>query len=108
MSGHELARLCKVWQRRLRLADWEIHPMIVTVEESPDALGETTPDTAEMRADVRVRDFDETEATLVHELLHIRLLPLWDGDAGVPNHEEREQAINLLADCFMRAYRRKR
>ncbi len=108
MTQHELAHVTRLWQKRLRLQDWDVVPTIRTVAEMPDTLGEIAPTEDEMQAPMAIRE-DQGEATVVHELLHLRLWPFSDGDVGEPNHDARETAINLLADCFVRAYpRRKR
>ena len=108
MKQPELIRLVRLWQKRLRLQDWDVTPIVRTVADMPDTLGEIAPDEGEMKAPMSIRE-DQGEATVVHELLHLRLWPYSDGDANEPNHEARETAINLLADCFVRAYpRRKR
>lgn len=103
----QLTRLCRLWQRRLRLQDWEVTPALAPEAEMPDSVGEIVPETGEMKAALRVREDADIEATLVHELLHLRLWPYSDGDPSEPHHDEREQAINLLADCFLRAYPRR-
>lgn len=105
MTQPELARLTKLWQKRLRLQDWVITPTIEPMDALPDAYGQSPYDDAEMSAAVRIRE-DAGEDTLVHELLHLRLAPFSDGDPSEPNHEARETAINLLADCYLKAYAR--
>ncbi len=107
MTGNELQRLCRLWQKRLRLADWDISASFATEQEMPDAEGEIPYDTAELTATIRVRDNENTERTLVHELLHLRVIPLWDGSPGGPDHDAKETALNLLADSFVRAYPRR-
>lgn len=104
MTTPEFERLCRLWQRRLRLADWRISARIESEEEMPEIIGQIHPDVEEMTASMRVRADAPIEATLIHELLHLRLWPYSDGEPDEPNHEERERAINLLADCFLRAY----
>jgi hypothetical protein len=108
MTQPQLERLCRTWQRRLRLSDWRVDVTLVPLADMPDLYGETWPDETELTATMRVRDCPLVESTLIHELLHLRLLPYSDGDPEEPRHGEREQAINLLADCYLRAYPRRR
>jgi hypothetical protein len=107
MALSKLERLCRVWQRRLRLQDWKVTPVMVPEPDMPEYVGEIPLDMEEMTATLRVREDADVEATVIHELLHLRLLPFSDGDQSELNHNERERAINLLADCFLRAYPRR-
>lgn len=109
MTQQQFVRLCRLWQKRLRLQDWSVKAEIVP-KEVPEhrhlaatEFGSTQIDFGEVAADMLVRENELTEATLVHELLHLRLLP-FDYD----DHEAKEVAINLLADCFLRAHPRRR
>lgn len=110
MTQPQVLRLCALWQRRLRLSDWSVQVEIVPADVpeyrhlAPTEFGSTQIDYAEVAADVLVRDGPLAEATLIHELLHLRLLPF-----DYEDQEPKEISINLLADCFLRAYpRRKR
>ena len=103
-TDHTLNRLCKTWQRRLRLLDWHVTVRIASAEEMGDEVGHIEYDDEEIWATIRLLDHPEIEATLVHELLHLRL-DKWP----VEYHDhEKEKAINLLAACFMRAYPRRK
>ena len=106
MTQPQLEKLSKLWMRRLRLQDWVVTVKLVEDEEKfagmQGSLGVTYHDPSECKADIGILDEGSNiamEATLIHELLHLRLVP-FDGK----NHNEKEQAINLLADCFLRAY----
>ena len=99
MTLCELARLCKLWQKRLRLQDWAVGVKLTSAVDAPDHLGQAVMEPEEMRALVTVRDDDVAEATLVHELLHLRL-----NSFGGDDEPEQQVAMNLLADAFMRAY----
>lgn len=70
----------------------------------PSEFGSSLMDANEWSVDIIVRDGPTLESTLIHELLHLRLIPFSDGDQNEDHHEAREVAINLLADCFLRAY----
>ncbi|MDE2104520.1 MAG: hypothetical protein KGL39_45210 [Patescibacteria group bacterium] len=103
MTQPQLERTCRIWQKRLRLVDWDVTAVLVPAEQMED-FGETIPDETELRAGMKIRDCEEAEATVIHELLHLRLLPF-----DAEDQDQKETAINLLADCFMRAYpKRKR
>lgn len=108
MTQPQLANLVRLWQRRLRLRDWKVSAEFGTAENMPDCIGQIFPDSSEMTATLRVIDGEVIEGTVIHELLHLRLLPFSDGDDAEPNHEEREKTINLLADCFQAAYPRRK
>ena len=86
-----LQRLTRLWQKRLRLQDWKVTVGFMSEEECPTAIGITDPlDPQEMMGDIRLRDsLDDLtlESTLVHELLHIRLIPF--GPGGPERSEER-------------------
>jgi hypothetical protein len=108
MTQPELERLCRTWQRRLRLSDWRISAAFAPVDDMPDCIGHALIDEAEMAVDIRIRKDAPAEPTLIHELIHVRLFPFSDGDENEPRHEDRERAINLLADCCLAAYKRRR
>ena len=108
MTRAELNRMCRLWQRRLRLQDWKVEVVMVSEAEMPDFCGEIPLNVEEMTATLRLREDANIEPTMVHELLHLRLLPFSDGDQEEPNHEDRERAINLIADCYLRAYPRRK
>lgn len=107
MTGQELQRLTRLWQKRLRLQDWTVTAVFLPPSEMPseDTLGTIPFDSTEMTATLKVSlEAPAIEATVVHELLHLRLIPFSVGDPDEPSHDEREQAINLLADCYVKAY----
>jgi hypothetical protein len=101
-----LTRLLEKWQKRMRLGDWKIQAKLVGQDEMPDSLGQVTRDEAEKRANIAIQDNEPeiVEGTLVHELLHVWLLPWAIGDDDEPNHEAREVAINVMADVLISAY----
>lgn len=102
MSEKELARLCRLWQKRLRLLDWKVEVSILPAEEMGDCDGHNYYEDEQIWAKVRLADAPdlELEETLVHELLHLRL-SAWPGPYDNP---PLETAVNLLADAFMTAY----
>lgn len=107
MTGNSLARLCRTWQRRLRLQDWRVDVGFVPAGEMDGDYGRTEYDETEQTASISVSEEIEAqtvERTLIHELLHLRLCA-WDAPQG---HPPMETAINLLADALYAGYRRRR
>lgn len=112
MTLPQLQRLCRIWQRRLRLQDWKITLTLVEgleVEGIGAAYGAATWDTDEWTSNIELRaglDDTLTESTLIHELIHVRLSELFpDSEIEDP---KLERTINLLADCFLQAYPKRR
>ena len=108
MEQKPLARLCRTWQRRLRLQDWRVEVRFAPSEEFPkDEQARVEYDDTELTATILLQDQGEPEVierTLVHELLHLRLAA-WEAPYG---HPPVETAINLLADSLYAGYRRRR
>jgi len=105
MTEKQLARMCRTWQRRLRLQDWRVDVRVA--EDLGDEYGRVDFDETEQTATillVRSDDAEAIERTLIHELLHLRLAA-WDAPYG---HPPQETAINLLADSLYASYRRRR
>ena len=109
MTPEKLVHLCKIWQRRLRLSDWSIVvgfvPQDQLIDEQGTLWGRMLSEESEQSAQIAISEEvppDQLEATLVHELLHIRLLPF-----DAPDQGPKEVAINLLADVLVRALRRR-
>lgn len=107
MTNQELQRLVNKWQRRLRLADWKVTAVFADPSVMPEHMGEIPSNPSEMTALLRIAgdvEESEIEPTVIHELLHLRLIPWSDGFDDEPNHEARETGINLLAESFLRAF----
>lgn len=105
LTEKQLTRLCRTWQRRLRLQDWRVDVRVA--EDLGDEYGRVDFDETEQTATillVRSDDAEAIERTLIHELLHLRLAA-WDAPYG---HPPQETAINLLADSLYAGYRRRR
>ena len=109
LTPEQLVHLCKIWQRRLRLSDWSIVVGFVLqdqlIDEQGTLWGRMLSEESEQSAQIAISEEvppDQLEATLVHELLHIRLLPF-----DAPDQGPKEVAINLLADVLVRALRRR-
>lgn len=74
-KNRALLKLCKEWQARIGLTDWEIEVEFRTLEEMDGSQGTCEPIPSLRTAlilIVRVEDYPhgDIEATLVHELLH--------------------------------------
>jgi hypothetical protein len=99
VNATEMTRLCRLWQRRLRLQDWDVTTKLMAEEDAPGEFGCANMEPSELKAFVTIRDCEAAEATLVHELLHLRLVCFGEDDT-----EEKQVAMNLLADALVRAY----
>ncbi len=115
MTDAELQELCQKWQRVLRLQDWRINVKFVDTEHIPDnALGACKVFADSKLALIKLSRpeaidktdgfsaafpyMDDTERTLVHELLHIHLDGLFDGEADKLKQTMKEQAIEAITD----------
>lgn len=78
MTDPQLQKLLKLWQKRLRLQDWQLQAKLVPVvliEHDASCSGSTTCKPSFMLAEIEIKDSlddEELEITLVHELLHVR------------------------------------
>lgn len=110
---------CLLWQERLRLQDWNVEVRLCRLNEiaGGDALASITH--YEERKDAVMRllapmdiplvkeDFLGCEASnydlsIVHELLHLHLIPLSDYNNPAKRVAE-EQAINAISRCLVDA-----
>lgn len=120
MTDEQLKSLCKLWQKRLKLQDWQISARVVGSEEMRDSLGDCVVYQDTKCALVRVIDpagIDEThpyysrfpengnlEKILVHELIHILLDPFFDPDAEDFRRTAQEQLMDQMATVLHEAY----
>ena len=109
----QLTRLCRLWQKRLRITDWTITVRRGTEKEMPDCTGSTLYDPRGMSATMLIRQNPEDpgyadggiEHTVIHELLHVVI----HGDKEFRREDiMRERGINQVADALYRAYRRRK
>ncbi len=107
MTLFELRRLCRLWQKRLRITDWRI---TVKFSEAEGNLGITDYNPRELIATIEIRPGQTeeryhdggTEQTLIHELLHVVL----DGEKEYGGEDlGQERSINRIADALYTAYR---
>lgn len=114
-SEHEAQLDCQWWQQILRLQDWDVKVRIVRSREMryPDAEGECRINADLKRVVILLldpQDYDDEwpqdhEATLVHELIHIHMVPL-KIDPESPENTALEQAIEMLALALVGLRRR--
>jgi hypothetical protein len=110
----ELQRSLKYWQKRLALQDWNIEFTETTTDQINGNAGDSNWDASIMWARVRVAIDVEPdpkyhdggmEATLIHELLHLRIE--WYLSDILPYDLHRETALNMIADALYFQRRRK-
>lgn len=108
----DLDEVCRKWQEKLRLQDWEIRAL--WDDEAPDGYkaqsdGTVYPSVEHRRATItlkRTSDFapasaERYEAILVHELIHL-LLALFcaDTESGSPARYAEEQIVGALTEAL--------
>lgn len=109
MTQSKLEKLLKLWQKRLRLQDWDIEialvPKVEGVEGMSMVFGGTMCRPSMMEASVQIlnnlEDYD-TELTLVHELLHVVFGGMQPPD-GLFDHMF-EVGVEKVARTLMGAY----
>jgi hypothetical protein len=109
MTDSDLKKLCRLWQKRLRLQNWVVTIRFVDSNGIPtDECGHTDWEDEELVADVSILQGmtdEQTEKAVIHELVHL-VLDWWD--TGY-HFRPKEIAINMMADALYRAYpKRKR
>ena len=90
MTEQGLRKLSQEWMKRLRLENWKVDVVMVSIEEAREATGQEVCGSTLINSDhrqakviiVRESDLDksdycrltclDTEVTLVHELLHVK------------------------------------
>ncbi len=102
MTKEELEATAKRWQSILRLQDWDLDCHIEPFkEEDDDAVGETAISMRRKHASILVREKEgeDTEHTLVHELIHLHFAPFFVNKGLVG--AMMEQAIDAIATALM-------
>jgi len=103
-----------IWQQRLKLQDWKITVSMARARDmKPKTLGNIHWDLETKTAAIHVLDpadyhmpfqamLDDMEFTVVHELIHLTLAPLF---STVPRNEasrrDEERTVNSLADALL-------
>lgn len=110
MNQKQARKLCREWQKELRLQDWDISIAVVPQHE----MGSDNRGDIAMKMELRVahicivKESHTTwqprfgpEQTIVHELLHPHFQPFWDDSKEL----EMEQAIEAIAAALVSAKR---
>ena len=107
MTDKQLIKLCSFWQKELRLQDWNITVEFEDEFHSESQLGETTVSAPWYDATVSIKEgmsAEQTELTLIHELIHIRFGGLQFDESSI-QHLWLEQGIEALARLLYKIYR---
>jgi hypothetical protein len=111
----ELHRSLKYWKKRLNLQDWNVELIETTTDKIKGNAGDSQWDASITWAKIRLAlDIEKDpiyhdggiEATLIHELLHLRLE--WYLPDYLPYDLHRETALNKIADALYFERRRRR
>lgn len=115
MTDEDLKELCILWQKRLRLQDWEVSVRFGHTHEMDDrySTGTVWYSPRRRQATIKVLFPDEVEPsdfpfdperTLIHELLHLYFAP-FDTAKNSPEEDAEEIAVNALAAAFVEVAR---
>ena len=111
LAGSYASERLWVWQKRLKLEDWNISLKVSRAAElKPKTLGNIHWDADKKSATIRVLDpvdYDlpmdkmlaDIEFTVVHELIHLELASLPRSDAS---RRDEEFAVNRIADALLK------
>jgi hypothetical protein len=111
-----LEKLMQVWQKRLRLQDWDIKLQVTHMVDMPvpDALGCIGSSAEHKSAVLTLLNPDEypdgpfpvdTEEVLVHELLHLHTIPFRRNGRAASVAEDA--AIECIAPALVEGWRKK-
>lgn len=115
MSQEELQKLCAIWQRRLRLQDWQVKLVVERFwdHQKDDELSFARCHWFLHKKQARISmldpgDFDPSdfehepvEKSLVHELVHLHLAELTEPlEKDTPQWRAMEQAVHALASAL--------
>lgn len=111
MTQKEAVKLCRQWQRHLRLMDWEVSVEVVRWHQlEEDTRGNCAMTVERKAAQITILNPEDwrpdsplydPEQTLVHELLHLHFEPFWRNKKRL----EMEQAIEAIAFGLVAARR---
>jgi hypothetical protein len=111
LAGSYASERLWVWQKRLKLADWDITLKVSRASElKPKTLGNIHWDADLKTATIRVLDpadydlpqdkmLQDIEFTVVHELIHLELASLPRSEAS---RRDEEFAVNRIADALLK------
>lgn len=117
---HMLQTECRLWQKKLRLQDWNVKVHLCRLHEMPDreAIGAIIPiperkdaqmyllspmDTPLLAQHFIAAEEMNYALTIVHELLHLHLAPFTQHLSDAEQVQE-EVAINAISRCLVNAY----
>jgi len=108
MTQAKLRELLINWQQKLRLVDWKIKLKFCDLDND---YGSCLCNTEDKTATIKILNFKDKlwaendeitpERVLVHEIIHIHLWELHDGDTGHIHMNRVEQICNFLADALV-------
>lgn len=116
----DLQKQCHMWQRKLRLQDWNVHVSLARLSDMPggDAIGAIVPrherkdaqmtlltplDLPLVSAGFLQQEELNYDLTIVHELIHLHL---WSFTLNLTEAQLvcEEQAVNALSRCIIAAH----
>ena len=109
----QLRHMCRRWQKRLRLQDWHADVRVLRLSEMDEESGcgqsfvrEQCKDSSIGIVDPRDYKSDasfpyDMEVTLVHELIHLHLMPFEPASRRETEHAAFEAAIDCLAEALV-------
>ena len=113
-----MRKLCALWQRRLRLQDWQVRLLIKSAEDVDGGFARCKIGQSEKRAvisivepgdpsslDLQLIGERDIEEDIVHELLHLYMDAFSPEDQDSSEYEAIEQAVGVLANCIVRLSR---
>lgn len=116
MTEQELQELCRLWQKRLRLQDWDVTVKVARQRDmDTDSLAECGHQIRKRTAEITLLDPidyppgepqpQDHEVDLVHELLHLHFAPFRAED-GSPEQIAQEQAIHAISKALVQLARK--
>ena len=103
-----------IWQKRLKLQDWNVKIVLARAGDlRPRTLGNVHWDTEKKEATIRVLDpadyelehdamLKDMEFTVVHELIHLELVPLLSTvTRSEASRGKEEHTVNAIADAIL-------
>jgi hypothetical protein len=115
MTQEELESLCKKWQSRLRLNDWDIIARLMPLHAFEKAKeGHVDMVLESKQAEIKIMNWEgycgdhlwptDLETILVHELLHLHFEPLGVEEDSAADTAQ-EQAIHAIAGALVKLSR---
>lgn len=117
LTEEELRAKCDEWKKILRLQDWLTNTRIRREHDfqNEDSVAEIIPSLPKRMATIRILDPvdyppdlsepQDMELSLVHELLHIHLFPLFSDREDEMRRIAEEQAIEAISRALVDLHR---